>query len=437
MPSNLLKISEKYYNEVDISHRKKHGQYFTPSDIKDEALSLIDFKDGDLVLENSCGTGEFIDSALNINPNINIKAYDIDPNLVDLVNSNFDVDCICGDFLLLENKQMFDKIIGNPPYFQMNIKVAQNKGYKDYLSVCSGKPNIYAMFIKASLESLKPNGDLVYVVPTSMNNGNDFRKLREYIIACANIENIIMFDDNQFEGAQQNVMILHLKKLRLNETNNGKFIFTRSGISIFSSKTQFLDSHFKEGKTLEQLGFDVMTGNLVWNQNKPLMSRNKSDLVLVWACNIIDNEIILDVSKLNITQEPDEERSTKHEKGQYVKNKATVKQTNDDGVTTNVEVGLNCNPLSGKCVVVNRITSASSNAKIRAAIVDFGKEEFYVENHLNYITKTDQCKHTLEQLHAALTKPEVTAFIKKLTGNTQISKKELLKLIPIKIDNHD
>ena len=41
---------------------------------------------------------------------------------------------------------------------------------------------------------IKPNGDLVYVVPTSMNNGNDFRKLREYIIASANIENIIMFE---------------------------------------------------------------------------------------------------------------------------------------------------------------------------------------------------------------------------------------------------
>ena len=143
----------------------------------------------------------------------------------------------------------------------------------------------------------------------------------------------------------------------------------------------------------------------------------------------------MDVSKLNITKAPDEKRSTKHEKGQYVKNKATIKKTNEDGVKTNVEVTPNCNPLSGKCVVVNRVTGASVNAKIRAAIVDFGEEEYYVENHLNYITKTDQCKHTLEQLHEALTKPEVTNFIKRLTGNTQISKKELLKLIPIKLDN--
>jgi adenine-specific DNA-methyltransferase len=432
---NLLEISKQYYSDTDIGHRKKLGQYFTSTSVKDKALSLIKFNDGDLVLENSCGSGEFIYSALNANPNIKIEAYDIEPQLVDAVNHNFNIDCKCDDFLLLDVAPKYDKVIGNPPYFQMKVKEAQEKGYEDYLSVCSGKPNIYAMFIKASLDSLKPEGDLVYVVPTSMNNGNDFKKLRQYIINHANIEDMIMLDAKQFEGALQNVMILHLKKLGEGESNNGNFVFTKSGISIFSNETQFLEDAFKDGKTLEQLGFDVMTGNLVWNQNKPLMSRHKKDPKLVWACNLIDNQIVLDVSKLNITKAPDEKRSTKHEKGQYVKNKATIKKTNEDGVKTNVEVTPNCNPLSGKCVVVNRVTGASVNAKIRAAIVDFGEEEYYVENHLNYITKTDQCKHTLEQLHEALTKPEVTNFIKRLTGNTQISKKELLKLIPIKLDN--
>tara|TARA_R100000234_G_C4869932_1_gene122867 strand:+ start:15 stop:488 length:474 start_codon:yes stop_codon:yes gene_type:complete len=156
------------------------------------------------------------------------------------------------------------------------------------------------------------------------------------------------------------------------------------------------------------------------------MSRDKSDSVLVWACNLVDNQVILDVDKLNCIAAEDEEIKTKHQKGQYVK-----KEIIHNGET----ITLNSKPLSNKCVVVNRVTGASVNAKIRAAIVDFGEEEYYVENHLNYITKTDQCKHTLEQLHEALTKPEVTNFIKRLTGNTQISKKELLKLIPIKLDN--
>jgi len=422
--ANLLKISAEYYNQTTLEHRKKHGQYFTSSDIKDEALSLISFNDDDLVLENSCGTGEFIDSALKLNPKINMVAYDIDQNLINLVNSNFNVTSECKDYLLLDHNAQFDKIIGNPPYFQMTIAEATKKGYKKYLDVCLGKPNIYAMFIKASIDSLKPEGELVYVVPTSMNNGNDFRKLREYIVENTNIENMILFDEKQFDSAQQNVMIFHLKKLRKGEVNNGKFIFIQSGISIFSTEASFLADCFKNGKTLEELGFDVMTGNVVWNQNKPLMSRDNTDLVLVWACNLVNNKVLLGVDKLNQEHMLNEELKPKHQKGQYVK-----KEVIDKGKT----IALNSKPLTKKCIIVNRVTGASVNAKIRAAIVDFKGKEFFVENHLNYITTTDNCNFTLEDLYVQLIKPEVTNFIKKLTGNTQISKKELLKLIPIKM----
>ena len=437
MQSKILKISQQYYDDTNLEHRKKHGQYFTPVDIKSEALSLIEFSDGDSILENSCGTGEFIHSILEINENVNIDAFDIDEQLVNIVSENFNVNAQCQDFLLLSETKMYDKVIGNPPYFQMKKADAVEAGYKNYLDVCAGKPNIYAMFIKASIDALKVGGELVYVVPTSMNNGNDFRLLRDYIIEKTNIKNIKLFNDDCFDSAQQNVMILHLEKLAPEDSNDGNYVFTKSGITIFSTDTDFLHSKFESGSTLEELGFDVMTGNLVWNQNKPLMSRDNNDLKLVWACNLVDNQIILDVPKLNAVQGPDEKRAAKHEKGQYVKKETTIKQTNDDGAIIDVEVALNSKPLTGKCIVVNRVTGASTNAKIRAAIIDFGEEEYFVENHLNYIIRKQSCKHKLEDLLIELVKPEVTNFVKKITGNTQISKKELLKLIPIKLDKKD
>lgn len=436
MQSKILKISQQYYDNTNLEYRKKHGQYFTPIDIKSEALSLIEISDGDSILENSCGTGEFIHSILEINENVNIDAFDIDQRLIDIVSENFNVNAQCQDFLLLDETKMYDKIIGNPPYFQMKKEDAIKDGYKKYLDVCAGKPNIYAMFIKASIDALKVGGELVYVVPTSMNNGNDFRLLRKYIIEKTNIKNIKLFNDDCFDSAQQNVMILHLEKLAPEASNDGNYVFTKSDITIFSTDTDFLHSKFESGHTLEELGFDVFTGNLVWNQNKPLMSCDNSDLKLVWACNLIDNQITLDIPKLNTDQSLDEKRATKNEKGQYVKKKAITKQMDDNGVMIDVEAVLNCKPLTGKCIVVNRITGASASAKIRAAIVDFGEEEYFVENHLNYIIQKKSCKHKLEDLLAELIKPEVTNFVKKITGNTQISKNELLKLIPIKLDNH-
>ena len=85
----LLDISQQYYDETDLEYRKKHGQYFTPETLKSKALDLITIEDGSRILENSCGSGEFIKSILERNKNVTIDAYDIDQKLVDLVKENF------------------------------------------------------------------------------------------------------------------------------------------------------------------------------------------------------------------------------------------------------------------------------------------------------------------------------------------------------------
>jgi adenine-specific DNA-methyltransferase len=79
------------------------------------------------------------------------------------------------------------------------------------------------------------------------------------------------------------------------------------------------------------------------------------------------------------------------------------------------------------------VTGAGSNAKIRAAIVDV-PTGYYTENHVNYIVRRKDCEHTLEQLLEALRSDETIEFIQMLTGNTQISKTELQKIIPFSLD---
>ena len=107
----LLDISQQYYDETDLEYRKKHGQYFTPENLKSKALDLINIEDGSRVLENSCGSGEFIKSILERNRNVTIDAYDIDQKLVDLVKENFpSVNCFCDDYLLNEHEPIYDYI---------------------------------------------------------------------------------------------------------------------------------------------------------------------------------------------------------------------------------------------------------------------------------------------------------------------------------------
>ena len=359
-------------------------------------------------MENSCGSGEFIKSIFEKNSSVRIDGYDIEQSLVDICNKLYPTaNVVCQDFLTLEHSPIYDFVIGNPPYFEMKKK-GNEELLKRYSEVLSGRANIYSLFFKASIDSLKPGGQLIYVVPTSMNNGSYFKKLRKFIIKNCNVDEIILLGDSEFEDVQQNTMIIKLSKLKEGEANDGKYVFSKGDISIFSTKYDKLEEMSSKGQTLEEFGFEVYTGNLVWNQQKEYMSNNVSHTPLIWASNIGEDKLDYPCSSL-----------VKHEhKAQYV----------DDSSES-----FNISKIKKDSIVLNRVTGAGSNAKIRAAIVDI-PTGYYTENHVNYIVRGEDCEHTLEQLLEALRSDETIEFIQMLTGNTQISKTELQKIIPFSLD---
>lgn len=423
---SLTKESKEYYESTDRKHRNAKGQFFTEDKVKELALKDISIPDKARVLENSCGSGEFIKAILEINPNIEIDGYDIEQGLVDICNNLYpSANVVLQDFLLMDHKPIYDFAIGNPPYFEMKKKDSEEL-HKKYKSVLSGRANIYSMFFKASIDSLKHGGKLIYVVPTSMNNGSYFKNLRKFIIENCNIDDIVLLGDSGFEGVQQNTMIIKLTKLHDDETNNGKFVFTTGKISVFSTKCDRLRELSSKGQTLEQLKFNVYTGNLVWNQQKQFMSNDPTHLPLLWASNIGDGCLVYPNPSL-----------TKHkEKGQYVSKYNTRLKVSKFELslkpylpTPKKGVMLNIEPMTERSIVLNRVTGAGSNAKIRAAIVDI-PTGYYTENHVNYIVKGKDCEYTLEELLESLRSDNTIEFIRMLTGNTQISKTELQKIIP-------
>jgi len=427
---SLTKESKEYYEKTERSHRNANGQFFTEDDVKVEALKDVDIPDGSRILENSCGSGEFIKSILGVNSNVQIDGFDIEQDLVDISNKLYpSANVVCQDFLPLEHKAIYDFVIGNPPYFQ--IKKGGNEALLNkYSDVLSGRANIYSMFFKASIDSLKEGGQLIYVVPTSMNNGAYFKNLRKYIVDNCNIELIDLLGRDRFQNVQQSTMIIKLIKLKSGEINDGKYIFKKNGTSIFSEKYKELRQSSTEGKTLRELGFLVYTGHLVWNQQKAFMSDDSSNTVLVWASNIVDGRLEI----------PSEKITKDKAKGQYVSTYNTTLKISKfklslkpHRIPLKRNIILNIAPITEKSIVLNRITGAGANAKIRAAIVDI-PSGYYTENHVNYIIKGENCEYSLEDLHEQLLKPNTMKFIQMLTGNTQISKTELEKIIPFSLD---
>ncbi len=395
MANQFNHLTEKYLAETDLAHRKALGQYFTPKDLRLQLLSKLPRTKAPEVLDPACGSGEFLISAGDYFDECSLYGWEIDPNLARLSMKVVpDATIKQTDSLTQTCLRHFDFVIGNPPYFEFKPDQAQRERYQE---VICGRANIFSMFVKLGLDALKSGGYLAYVMPPSMNNGAYFARLREFIIRNANIEYLSIQESSAlFDKAQQTVMVMVLKKDR----NKGDYVFTKNGITIFSPDKRQLTRAFRGKTTLKDLGATVRTGRIVWNQHREELTNNPAGAVpLVRAHNITDSGLVL-------KNTPD--------KPQYIK-------------TNRTDVG--------PAIVVNRVTGAAKNVRLKAALIKPGFR-FLGENHVNVIypppgmTTTEQ-KKLLRAVCAQINAPETMATMKLVTGNTQISRTELECLLPL------
>jgi adenine-specific DNA-methyltransferase len=391
------KESIDYLKNTDIKKRKKLGQYFTPKTIRELLLSKLPKKDNADILDPACGSGEFLLSCKKYFKNPILYGFDIDKKLINISSKLVKNASIKNfDFLNIDiNKKKYDYIIGNPPYFELKLNEEIKKKYFD---IIKGRVNIFSLFIKTGLDLLKDGGYLAYVVPPSMNNGAYFSKLREYIIKNSSLEylNIIDGADN-FHLANQKVMLIILKKT--NSKKSSKYIFKKNGITIFTEDKKFLNKAYKNTVSLKDIGYTVKTGSIIWNEHKEKLTNDKNNsTLLIWASNINNGKIIIGYTKV---------------KPQYIKN------ISNDLI------------IKSRVVVVNRITGSSKDINIKAAIVN--EKEFVCENHVNviYMSKNANQNYSLEDIFKALQNKTNIKVMRLISGNTQISKTELERLLPI------
>ncbi len=396
----------EYIEKTDIRHRKSLGQYFTPRTIRDLLIEkLPKTKNKPRVLDPGCGTGEFLITAKNYFKDPELHGWDIDKNLIAISKKNIPTAKL-KNLNSLENDVygQYDFVIGNPPYFEFTPSEVIRKKFKE---IIGGRVNIFSLFVYQGIKWLKEGGYLAYIIPPSMNNGAYFSALREFIMRNANIEYLHVLDDPKiFTGALQSTMLIVLKKVK----NKGDYVFKKNNISIFSENYHHLKSAFEKKKTLFDLGYTVRTGRVVWNQNRKILTDNpKEGVPLIWAHNITDGGLKLPILKSG--------------KPQYAK-------------TTDYD--------TGPCIVVNRITGSVKSSKLKAGIIPAGMK-FIAENHVNVIfppakngnslfkDESPIQKLSIENLAQQLISKEKTEVLKNITGNTQISKTELERMLPISV----
>ena len=219
---------EKYIQEIDIKHRKKFAQFFTPLPIAEFMVNWI-FKDNNVktLLEPAFGLGIFSRLALDKNKNIKIKGFDVDKTIYSKASDNFqnsNVDLYLEDYLYNDWNNKYDAIICNPPYLKFhdykNLETLTE--IKKKLGVnLSGFTNIYTLFLLKSIYQLNQNGKMAYIVPSEFLNSNYGKNIKKYLLKSQLLKEIIIFDfkENIFDKAITTSAILFLEKTQSNTLN--------------------------------------------------------------------------------------------------------------------------------------------------------------------------------------------------------------------------
>lgn len=404
--SGLSELTRGWMARVSVERRKRLGQYMTPAGLRERLLDRCELFEGMRVLDPGVGTGEFLRSVSEREPLAELHGWDVDGELLGVASANApNAHLAQRSALDMYDGEPFDLVIGNPPYFQFK----PSRGIRDrFAGVISGRVNIFALFFQAGLEVLRPGGQLAYVVPPSMNTGAYFERLRRYVLECSDIEFLeIHHDQKLFDGAQTPVQLIVLRRgdraKTLDLAEVGKHVFVRDGFgfrrTIFAENPSDLEAAFRGKKSLYELGYEAVTGTIVWNQHRLDLCHEAAngEVPLIWAHNIGNGKLVNSANS----------------------NRPKFIDTDKPSMT-------------GPAIVANRIIGAVGNSQMRCALVPKG-DEFLAENHVNVIRLHARFEPIVDwrELLLRLKSLETSKSLNLVSHNTQISATEMTHLVPV------
>lgn len=415
--NSFTSITAEHIKTLNVKARKQLGQYMTPKSLSHRMAVLFTPSTEPMkVLDPAVGTGELLLAYKTIHPEQEVQyhGWDVDTEMLRITQHNLPETLIAPKSLfqplLPDEKAQYDRIIANPPYFEVKRNQPELKNSNLATIQGKGRLNIYSLFFEYALSLLKVGGELVFLVPPSMNNGAYFKEIRTHILTHSMIEHIeIIRDNNLFADALTSVQIIKLVKTDPNYDGNllrsRKWVVDFNSINptrgvdlpvIFTDRADTIYKAWEGHTSLHHLGYKVTTGSYPWNQLKHQFTTE--GIPLIYSQDITKNHTIQLNSKL------------------------AMRRWLPQGM-----LGEKSNPT----IVVNRIIGSLKNPSLKHALVQL--PAYYTENHVNVISAAPQTttKVSLEQVSGALSQDGLTGYLQALTGNTQLSATELNHLIPL------
>ena len=218
-----------------LNTQKLRGSYYTPKVIAEFLSRWAITKNTQLILEPSCGDGNFVEAAilrfkeLGIDGNelkgrikgielieeeslkAKFRVKDLGVNSTTIVNSDF------FQYINSNGGDRYDTVLGNPPFIRYQSFPEEHRklaiSMMENLGLHPNKlTNIWVPFLVVSASLLNPNGRLAMVIPAELFQVKYAAETRVFLSEFFDRITIITFKKLVFEGIQQEVVLLLCEK---------------------------------------------------------------------------------------------------------------------------------------------------------------------------------------------------------------------------------
>lgn len=458
MLNTIIQNTNEYIEEMPKAQRKKKGQFFTSIETArymanmfslagvGEDVSLLDPGAGTGIL--ACALVERLETLDRVK-SIEVVCYETDETVLPVLEKNltfaaehteksFRFRIINEDYILsqdddfngslLSNKKSpkYDLVIGNPPYLRIPKDHPVSKAMP---AVVHGAPNLYFIFAAMSLFNLKPNGQMVYIIPRSWTSGAYFKRFRQYLFEHGTLEWVHLFvsRDKVFKQEQvlQETMIVKVRKTQ--DTNHT--------VKITASISGDFDdvSSIKVSRDLIVSGDDLYV----------FLPTNESEVEVLETIRTLDNTfpssgirmrtgIVVDFRQYADLRPEESSDTVPLFYSQHIRNGRVNHEDSGKGLDWIVNTKRGLIQRNKNYVFCKRFTAKEERRRLQCGIYlekDFPDYDFIAtQNKINYVDSVDGSALSEEMvygIYVLLNSTLYDLYYRILNGSTQVNSTEI------------
>lgn len=299
-PMNLSLSSLSRLAELLNTKRENNAAYYTDKKLLNEVYKQLPEikKDTIRVLEPSVGIGSFIPFIIqkySYATKLIIDVIDIDEDSIEVLKilqginrtpKNVEINYINHDFLTYQSEEIYDVVIGNPPFFKVKSGSLLTVYHNNVVN--TETKNIFSFFLE---KAIKMGKYVIMITPKNLLNTPEFHKTRE-VLNDYNIYSIIDLGEKGFKGVLIETICICINTLKKGGKTNISSVTLN--IDIEQKQNYICDKELPYWVIYRNKKFDKFLKNMDFDIFTSFRDRQ------ITNGKLLSNEEIKDIDKTNI-----------------------------------------------------------------------------------------------------------------------------------------